>query len=227
MATKPTSGTTTGKRATRAGGRKRDGSRDVAILDAAIGILAEVGYDAMTMDLVADRARAGKATVYRRWASKPDLVLDAIRRMKREQVDLDHLPDTGTLRNDLLGLFRPQPAEEAERKLRAMAGLSTLVAQHSVLADAAHDALVKPWVEANLILMRRAVDRGEVSTAADLQTVAQVMPAMGAYRTLILHKPFDLAFLLQMIDGLVLPALGLTRPANPLPHLSPTEIPVD
>lgn len=192
-------------------GRKRDPSRDAAILDAAISILAEAGYDGMTMDMVAVRAKAGKATVYRRWATKADMVLEAVARMKREQVDLDNLPDTGNLRDDLLALFRPQPMEETERKLRAMAGMAALLSQHPALADTAHDALVAPWVEANRALMRRALDRGEIPRDADIETVAQVTPSMGAYRSLVQRRPFDRDFLVAMIDGLVLPALGLPR----------------
>lgn len=193
-------------------GRKRDASRDAAILDAAISILAEAGYDGMTMDMVAVRAKAGKATVYRRWATKADMVLEAIARMKREQVDLDNLPDTGNLRDDLLALFRPQPMEETQRKLQAMAGMAALLSHHPALADTAHDALVAPWVEANRALMRRARERGEIAPDADIETVAQVTPSMGAYRSLVQRRPFDRAFLVTMIDGLVLPALGLPRP---------------
>ena len=137
-------GTDTAARASITVGRKRDASRDAAILDAAISILAEVGYDGMTMDMVAVRAKAGKATVYRRWATKADMVLEAVARMKREQVDLDNLPDTGNLRDDLLALFRPQPMEETERKLRAMAGMAALLTQHPALADTAHGRPRRP-----------------------------------------------------------------------------------
>ncbi len=164
------------------------------------------------MDMVAVRAKAGKATVYRRWATKADMVLEAVARMKREQVDLDNLPDTGNLRDDLLALFRPQPMEETQRKLQAMAGMAALLSHHPALADTAHDALVAPWVEANRALMRRARERGEIAPDADIETVAQVTPSMGAYRSLVQRRPFDRAFLVTMIDGLVLPALGLPRP---------------
>lgn len=194
----------------RAGGRKRDASRDGEILDAAISILAEIGYEGMTMDMVALRAKAGKATVYRRWSSKSDMVLDAVARMKRGQVDLDNLPDTGTLRGDLLALFRPQPVEQTETKLRAMAGLSAMLSQHPALSDLGHDALVGPWVEANRMLMQRASGRGEVLAGKNIEMVAQILPMMGAYRSLIQRRPFDREFLVGMIDELVLPALGIT-----------------
>lgn len=192
-------------------GRKRDHSRDVAILNAALDVLAEAGYEGFTMDMVAIRAKAGKATVYRRWSTKAELVLDAVAHLKRSQVDLDRLPDTGTLRGDLLALFKPQSNEEAERKLKVMAGLSSMLAQHQNLADAASAVMVEPWVAAHRALMQRAVDRGEVSGLADIATASQIVPSMAAYRALIQRRPFDKAFLLSMIDGFLLPALGISR----------------
>src|SRR5689334_21879509 len=72
-------------------GRKPDPGRDAEILDAALQVLAEVGYAGMTMAAVAARAKAGKGTFYRRWPSKADLVLDAVGHLKRSQADLDRL----------------------------------------------------------------------------------------------------------------------------------------
>ena len=189
-------------------GRSRDASRDAAILDAAIAILAETGYERMTMDMVAVRAKAGKATVYRRWPSKGEMVVEAVARMKRSLVDLDQLPDTGTLRGDLLALFRPQSVEEAEQKMRAMAGVAAMLAQHPALAEAGHDAIVAPWVAANRALIERALARGEVQPNTHLDMVAQIIPSLAAYRALIQRRPFDHAFLVETIDGVLLPALG-------------------
>ncbi len=81
-------------------GRKRDHSRDGVILDATLAVVAEHGYDGMTIDMVAARAGSARATVYRRWATKADLVLEAVSRMSRDDVNLDQLPDTGSLRWD-------------------------------------------------------------------------------------------------------------------------------
>ncbi|XXT25582.1 TetR/AcrR family transcriptional regulator [Sorangium sp. So ce429] len=188
-------------------GRKRDHSRDAEILDATLEVLAEVGAAGLTMDLVAARAGAGKATIYRRWTSKAQLVIDAVAHMKRQQVDLEHLPDTGTLRGDLLGLFKPQSIEEGERKLKIMTGLASLLSQEQALAEAANSAVVQPWAEAHFALMQRAVARGEISASADIRTLSQVIPSMAAYRTLVQRKPIDLAFLVSMVDGVIVPAL--------------------
>ena len=188
-------------------GRKRDRSRDATILEAALEVLADVGAAGFTMDLVAARAGAGKATIYRRWTSKTELVIDAVAHMKRNQVDLEHLPDTGTLRGDLLGLFKPQSLEESERRLEIMTGLASLLSQEQALAEAANAAVVQPWAEAHFALMQRAAARGEISASADIGTLSQVIPSMAAYRTLVQRKPFDLPFLVSMVDGVIVPAL--------------------
>ncbi|WP_221033422.1 TetR/AcrR family transcriptional regulator [Pseudomonas cichorii] len=189
-------------------GRKRDPERDAAILNAAIDVLAESGYDGMTMDMVASRAKAGKATVYRRWSSKAELILDAVSHLKRGQINLQSLPDTGTLRGDLLALFKPDSADEAERKMRVMAGLASVLLHNPQLAEAGNAAIVEPWAVVNRLLMVRSLERGEISASADIDAACQVLPSMAAYRALIQRRPFDLQFLTTMIDGVLLPALG-------------------
>jgi AcrR family transcriptional regulator len=188
-------------------GRKRDNALDGALLDATLDVLAEVGAAGLTMDAVAARAGSGKAALYRRWSSKTDLIIAAVARMKRDQVDLANLPDTGTLRGDLLALFRPEPAEQSARKLKIMTALASLLSQDETLAEAATSAVVEPWAEAHFALMKRAVARGEVSAAADIATLSHVIPSMAAYRSLMQRRSFDLGFLVSMVDTVVLPAL--------------------
>ena len=194
-------------------GRKRDHTRDPEILEAAIEVLAETGYDGMTMDLVATRAKAGKATVYRRWSSKAELVLEAVSCMKSGDIDYDHLPDTGTLRGDLLAMIKPHSIEDAKRKLEVMAGVISMLSRAPELADAANAALVEPRAKVNRILFQRAIDRGEISADCDVETLSLISPSMASYRVLILRKPVDRAFLLSLIDGVILPAVGLGRGA--------------
>jgi AcrR family transcriptional regulator len=196
-------------------GRKRDQSLDGALLDATLDLLAEVGAAGLTMDAVAARAGAGKAALYRRWSSKSDLIIAAVARMKRDQVDLANLPDTGTLRGDLLALFRPEPIEHGARKLKIMTALASLLAQDQTLADAANGAIVEPWAEAHFALMQRAVARGEISATADITTLSQVIPSMAAYRSLVQRKAFELGFLVSMVDTVILPALRHPPPEKP------------
>ena len=193
-------------------GRRRNHSRDPEILAAALEVLAETGYDGMTIDMVAARARAGKATLYRRWPSKADLVIDAVACMKKSDFDLNNLPDTGTLRGDLVAMIKPHTIEDGERKLQIMAGLISMLSRDPGLAEAVNAALIEPRVAINRLLMRRAAERGEIAPDADIEMLAVVPPSMAAYRVLILKKPVDRAFLISMIDGVLLPALGLRVP---------------
>lgn len=190
-------------------GRKRDHLLDAKILDATLDVLAEVGASGLTMDLVAARAGSGKGAIYRRWGSKSDLVIDAIAQLKRGHIDLPNLPDTGTLRGDLLALFKPLSKRERDRWAKIMSALASLVGQDQALSDAAHDVVVEPWAEAHLALMRRAAARGEIAASADVATLSKVVPIVAAYRTLVQRKAFDADFLTRMIDHVLLPASGL------------------
>lgn len=187
-------------------GRKRDHSRDEKILEAAIEILAESSFDGMTMDMVASRAKAGKATMYRRWSSKAELVRDALAWMNRSHLDLEHLPDSGSLREDLLQLVKPQSIGEEEKKFRVLAGLGSFL-QQPEFAETGMDGIFDPWAEANRKLMHRAAARGEISGRADIEMACQVITSTAAFRGLIQRKPFDKPFFTTLIDGIVLPAL--------------------
>jgi AcrR family transcriptional regulator len=186
-------------------GRKLDHTRDAAILDAALAALAESGYDGMTIDLVAARAGAARATVYRRWATKADLVLDAVARMSRTDVDLDQLPDTGSLREDMIATILPQTIEEQQLRIQVLTALLALSKTDHRLAEAATGAGIGPWIEANRVLMQRAVDRGEFPPA-DTTTLAQVIPMMCLCRA-VQQEPITREFSLTLIDGVIIPAL--------------------
>jgi AcrR family transcriptional regulator len=201
-------------------GRKRDHTRDPEILAAALDVLAETGFDGMTIDMVATRAKAGKATLYRRWPSKNELVLDAVACLKQGDLEPTRLPDTGTLRGDLIAMIKPRSIEEAEKKMQIMAGLMSMLSAAPELAEAANAALVQPRAEANRFLMQRAIDRGEISPACDVATLCLVTPSMAAFRTLIERKPVDREFLITLIDGVLLPAVGLL-PGSPARQPAP------
>ncbi len=190
-------------------GRKRDHSRDPEILGAALDVLAETGYDGMTIDMVAARAKAGKATLYRRWASKSDLVIDAVACMKRDELDPANLPDTGTLRGDLVALVRPPSIAEGERKMHIVSGLISMISRSPELAEAVRGAFVEPRAAANRILIRRAIERGEIRADVDVETLSMLVPSMAAYRLLLQHGALDRDFLIGVIDGILLPAVGI------------------
>lgn len=146
------------------------------------------------------------------------MVLDAVAQMKRDQVDLVNLPDTGSLRGDLLALFKPSTVGESERKPRALGGLSALLAKEASMAGAASNAIIEPWVEANRALQHNAVARGEIAPDAPIETMASIIPSLAAYPSLIERRPIDRASLVEMIDYVLLPALSIrdatTAPAK-------------
>jgi AcrR family transcriptional regulator len=195
-------------------GRKRDHTRDPEILKCALDVLAEEGYDGMTVEMVAARAKAGKATLYRRWASKSELVIDAVACMKKADSARENLPDTGTLRGDLVAMIKPHSIEDSEKKLKVMTGLASLLARDPGLADAVNAAIVEPRSKINRLFFERAIERGEIPAGCDIDTLAMLSPSMAAYRTLILKKPVDRPFLIALIDGVILPAVGLRDPAS-------------
>ncbi len=189
-------------------GRKRDHTRDPEILEAALDVLAETGYDGMTIDMVAARAKAGKATLYRRWSSKGELVVDAVACMKT--VNLETLPDTGTLRGDFIAMIKTGSIEDSQRKLKIMTGLLSMLSKDPELSDSVLSSIMEPRVAANRIILRRAVERGEIPAHTDIETVAMISQAMATYRVMILRKPVDREFILSVIDDIVLPAVGLS-----------------
>jgi AcrR family transcriptional regulator len=195
-------------------GRKRDHTRDAPILDATLAVLAEAGYEGMTIDMVAARAGTARATVYRRWATKADLVLAAAARLSQTDAGLDHLPDTGSFREDVIALFVPDTPGDQQVRLQALTGLLMLARTDKRLADAATQAGIGPWIEANRVLMQRAVDRGEFPPA-DVETLAQVIPMMCISRA-VQHEPITREFSLALLDGVIIPALrgGAEHPAE-------------
>lgn len=188
-------------------GRKRDQTLDTQILEATIEILAEVGFDSMTMDRVAARAKTGKASVYRRWASKAELVRDALIWMSRGSVELDHLPDTGSLRDDLLALVKPYSVEFGERKLKVLAGLGSFLSAHPTFASEARAGIFEPWTEVNRTLMQRAKERGEIPAQANIELACEVIVAMTSHRSFNENKTSDRNFFATLLDQILLPAL--------------------
>jgi AcrR family transcriptional regulator len=186
-------------------GRKRDQTRDEVILDATLAVLAEQGYDGMTIDMVAAQAGVARATVYRRWATKAGLVLSAVSRMSQDDVRLDRLPDTGSLRGDMTAMIIPFDDEQQQIRIQAMAGLLALARTDQRFAAVATASGIGPWIEANRILMQRAVDRGEFPPA-DVGTLAEVIPMLCVARA-VQRLPITREFSLALIDGVIIPAL--------------------
>ena len=104
-------------------------------------------------------------------------------------------------------------AANAVGKIRQVMGaVVSMLSRDPQLAEAVGAAITEPRTAINRALMQRAVDRGEIRADADIETIAQIGPSMAAYRSLAQRKPVDRDFLVSIIDGVVLPALGLPVP---------------
>ena len=188
-------------------GRKRDPKLDDTILESTLNILAEKGFDSMTMDMVAADAKSGKATLYRRWPSKPELVRDALIFMSKSSVDVDHLPDTGSLKEDLLAIVKPYSSEHGQRKIRVLSGLGSFFSEHQKIADEAMQGVFAPWTAMNRTLMQRAMERGEISTKANIDLACEVIEAMTFYKTNFQRTMFSKVYYGKLIDQILLPAI--------------------
>lgn len=183
---------------------RRGEARTEAILHAAIELLSEVGFDRMTMDAVATRAKASKATIYRRWPDKTELVLEALRR--RGSV-VPEVPDSGSLRADLDVYVRAAAASAAGIDGRIVTGL---------LAGASHDPELAAMLGQQfhylqlptfIALVERARERGGVGPAVDPALIGEILGGALIMHLLVLGLPADEAFIARLIDGLLLPTL--------------------
>lgn len=181
--------------------------REAELYEAVLDLLREVGYDALTMDAVAARTRSSKATLYRQWGSKPELVAKALRHNKPASLaDID----TGSLRGDLNEMVARSDDCQMEKDAALMRGLFHAVHENPELHQALRNLLIEPELTGLNALLRRAVERGEV--AADnpaLEYVVHMMVGGFVARDLIEDRPVDQAFLASYLDAVVLPALGV------------------
>ncbi|QZN86761.1 TetR/AcrR family transcriptional regulator [Cellulomonas sp. C5510] len=181
-------------------GRPRDEAKDEAILSAARELLRERGYAGMTMDAVAERAGAGKATVYRRWSSKVQLTVDSM--LCAKQLTIDEVPDTGSLRDDLLAV-----ATRASRLKNddLMHGVMSAIREEPEVAAVFHEQFVASQARLMRDVLERAELRGETSPDADVEMITAVALAMVHYRKVVAHRPMDAAFAARLVDAVILP----------------------
>lgn len=187
-------------------GRPRDETADAAILDAALQLLAERGYDGLTMEGVAARAGVAKTTVYRRWPTRTALVAgvaEALTAPVRQ-------PTTGTLEGDLRALLadvaRALNAPHARRVIpRALADAR----EHAELA-----ATLRPFWAARrqltIDILQRGVERGELRPDIDLDGAADALYGPIYYRYLVTGAPLTP----RAVEAIVARALDGMRPAQ-------------
>lgn len=179
-----------------------------AILEATLALLAEEGVGGLTVDAVAARAGVGKATVYRHWASRAELILDAVSSLVTE----DEAVDRGSLRADL---------EAAYERIVQACGSSPMAKVLPTLAEAAgrdpelagiHKDFVTRRRRHLIAALERAAARGELRPGLDPGVVADLVAGPMFYKRLVHHEKPDQAYAGALLD-LVLAAVG-ARPSG-------------
>lgn len=188
-------------------GRKLDLSRNAHLLECALDVLAESGYEGTTIDAVAARAGAARATVYRRWPTKAELVLEAV--VNAAIPVPDNIPDTGSLAGDFAALTSDEARAANARMMQVVAGLLPTLADNAELTRAVRDGLTEPRITVMRVTLERAEARGEIPAGRNLELLANVVPAMIAWRSILLREPADASFVQQVLADVLFPATGV------------------
>lgn len=186
-----------------------EGDRELEILDATLEVLAEVGYDLLTMDAVATRAKASKATLYRRWNSKPELVVAAITCRKGEAA----VPDTGSLRGDLVAAYCGDGGLADDLFRAVLTAVVVAMGRDPEFAEVYRREFIGPKIATSRVIYVRAQERGEVSPDADLDILGPALPGILLHRAYLLGEPITPELVERVLDEVILPA-ALRSPAR-------------
>jgi AcrR family transcriptional regulator len=192
----------------RPAGRPRDPRLDEAISQATIDLLAESGYEALSMDAVACKAGTTKTAIYRRWPSKAALVADVFMTRAKTKVVV---PDKGELREDLLTYMQLViSALTSEPVGRAVLNMVVAAGTHPDLAELLHQGWVRLRRQVVSAILDAAVKRGELRADVDAEVTADLLLGPIYYRLLVTGDPVRPTLAAQLVDA-VLPGLPLAR----------------
>jgi AcrR family transcriptional regulator len=190
--------------------RRRGAALEQAIFEATLAELSEVGYLNLSMERVAQRARTGNASLYRRWPTRAELVIEAIRHVVPEDAEL---PDTGRVRDDMLALLRGLCALQAGPAGEVIRGV---IAESigNIRANLARARLAETRTEQFLAVLRRGADRGQVRKVAATPLLAGIAPALVMHHYLLHGAPPPDPRLIEIVDKVVMPLVTTaSRPA--------------
>lgn len=177
--------------------------REAELLAATLQLLQQHGYERLTVDAVAATAKASKATVYRRWPSKGELVLAAFIEGCR-QVAVH--PDTGTLRGDLLVLGEVITAHATQHSATIRA-VMVEVSRDPALREAMQHQFLdqrKALIES---VLQQAVDRGEIQAAAISEELWDLLPGYLIFRSVMPNRPPTMKTVETFVDNVLIPSL--------------------
>ena len=168
-------------------GRPRDARNDQAILDATLRLLREHGYQDLTIEGIAVAARVGRPTIYRRWPSKPALVVAALVDSTRLALPVRN---TGSLRRDLIAVQRHQvELMNAPSNRRVTAGLIADLASDPDLAARYVSEYLAPRRASVWQVLQRGVDRGELDRDVDFAFVYDLLVGPLFMRAVVWGEP--------------------------------------
>lgn len=166
-------------------------SREQSILDATLTLLGERGYSRLTMDEIAQRARVGKATIYRTWPSKLPLVIDSVRGAGDAELGA---PDTGSLDGDIFALLE-NFVEALQSPLgQALVRLLADAAPDPELRHVVYDELIRRRQVTLRVILERAIARHEIHENVDIDMVLELGSAAILHRLIISDEPLDVAY---------------------------------
>jgi AcrR family transcriptional regulator len=177
--------------------------REVELLAVTLRLLQEEGYDGLTVDAVAACARASKATVYRRWPTKAELVLAAFIEGVRQ---FAVAPETGTLRGDLLQLGEVI-CDQARTHASTMRAVLVEVSRNPALNDVMQHQFLDQRKALFKQVLGQAVDRGEIDAAAISEDLWDIMPGYLIFRSIFSLRPPSRRTVQSLVDDVVIPSL--------------------
>lgn len=186
-----------------------EGAREDEILEAVVDVLLQVGYDKLTFDLVASKAHASKATLYRRWSGKAELVMAAVVNSKSCLVTSSPLPDTGSLAGDLEAL-RGRKDLQNSRAADVIGAVSPALSRDAALREEFTTHFAQPKIDLYAQLLTRAAERGELADDADQEILSHVVPALATHHTVVFGDAPSHEYMTRVVEHVLLPAAGVT-----------------
>jgi AcrR family transcriptional regulator len=184
-------------------GRRRRGPSPRVRADALAATLAELaegGFAALSLERVARRAGVHKTTLYRRWGTREELVLEA---MLERAADRISVPDTGSLREDLLELARTAAANAATPEVAAMARAVAAESPHDSKLAAANRRFWTERLALDAVIVERAIERGELAAETNAQRVIEAVLGPIHLRLLLTGEAVDRSFLETIVELVV------------------------
>lgn len=185
--------------------RRRGEALENALLDAAWDELQEKGYDGFTIESVAERAKTSRAVVYRRWASKSELVTATVARWAARGQTV--IPDTGTLRGDLLAIFQRANRTRAPFALLMSARLGAYYAETGTSFADLRETFIGGRTSVLDVVLDRAAARGEIDPAKLTPRIRGVAFDLYRHELLMTLKPVPEDVIESIIDEVILPLM--------------------